>query len=588
MTDPLAPRMRWWGWGVDGHDAPLPTAAVRLLRDELGVGGARVAPAVALERVVLAEPALPTSTRALLQAVVGADHVRDDRLTRVAHAAGRSYPDLVRLRSGRGLAAPDAVVYPAGHDEVAAVLVLCARERVAVVPFGGGTSVVGGVEPLRGSCRAAISLDLARLNGLHALDAESQLATSGAGTTGPELERLLAGHDLTLGHAPQSFEFSTVGGWAATRSAGQASTGYGRIDELVVALRAATPSGELATRLVPASAAGPSLRELLLGSEGVLGVITEVTLRVRPRPAAQRYDAYALPSFAAGSAALRELEQAGAAPDVARLSDEEETRLSLALASRPAATRVLRAYVKARGQAHGCMTILGFDGDRAQIARRRSRARAILRRHGAIALGPAPGAAWAKGRFHGAYVRDELLSRGVLVDTLETATTWSGLLPASRGRRRAARRARPARHAGGRHVPRLAPLSDRRVAVLHVPRTPAGRRRARAMACREDRRERRDRRCRRDDHPPPRGRHRSRAVPRRRDRRAWNRGTASCQGAGRSHGDHEPGQAAALSPAPRRVNMYPWPQPPPSSARAAPPRSSAASTRASAGAPTSS
>jgi alkyldihydroxyacetonephosphate synthase len=452
MTDPLAPRMRWWGWGVDGHDAPLPAAAAALLRDELGAGGARVTP-VALAHVELAEPALAPTARAQLAAAVGGEqHVRDDRLTRVTHAAGRSYPDLLRLRAGIGLTAPDAVVYPAGHDEVAAVLAVCAQQKIAVVPFGGGTSVVGAIEALRGQCTAAISLDLARLSGLHALDARSQLATFGAGTLGPDLERLLAEHDLTLGHFPQSFEFSTVGGWAATRSAGQASTGYGRIDELVVALRAATPSGELSTLPVPASAAGPELRELLLGSEGVLGVITEVTLRVRPRPRHQRYDAYSLPGFAAGTEALRELEQAGAAPDVARLSDEDETRMSLALASHAAATRLLRAYMNARArrgrQAQdpdhrpaGCLTILGFDGDADQIAARRARARRILRRHGAVALA----AAWVKGRFHGAYVRDELMSRGVLVDTLETATTWTGLTKLHRDIRSAITQALAAR-----------------------------------------------------------------------------------------------------------------------------------------------
>ena len=426
MTDPTAARMRWWGWGVDGHDAPLPKAAAALLRDALGAEGARLAPP-ALERIALLAAALAARARARLVEAVGAEHVRDDRLTRVAHAAGRSYPDLVRLRSGRGLAAPDAVVYPSGHDEVAAVLAVCAQQSIAVIPFGGGTSVVGGVEPLRGSFDAAITLDLARMTGLTALDPRSQLATFAAGTRGPELERLLGARGLTLGHFPQSFEFSTVGGWAATRSAGQASTGYGRIDELVVALRAATPSGELATLAVPASAAGPDLRELLLGCEGVLGVITEVTLRVRPRPLEQRHDAYSLPGFGAGTEALRELAQRGAAPDVARLADEQETRISLALASPPAAARAQHAYMRARGQRDGCLTILGFDGDRAQVARRRARARAILRRHGAIALGPAPGAAWAKGRFHGAYVRDELMSRGVLVDTLETAATWTGL-----------------------------------------------------------------------------------------------------------------------------------------------------------------
>ena len=323
------------------------------------------------------------------------------------------------------------------------------------------------------------------MSGLHALDARSQLATFGAGTLGPEVERLLAEHELTLGHFPQSFEFSTVGGWAATRSAGQASTGYGRIDELVVALRAATPSGELANLPVPASAAGPDLRELLLGSEGVLGVITEVTLRVRPRPAQQRFDAYALPGFTAGTDAFRELEQAGAAPDVARLSDEQETRVSLALASQPAAARLLRAYMNARawhggggrsgrgGRGHSgpnrldrpsaCMAILGFDGDPGEIARRRANARRVLRRHGAATLGPAPAAAWVKGRFHGAYVRDELMGRGVLVDTLETATTWIGLTDLHGDvRDRPAQRARQARHPGHRHVPRLAPVSDRR------------------------------------------------------------------------------------------------------------------------------
>ena len=339
MTDPLAPRMRWWGWGADGHDRPLPRAAIALLRDELGVDGTRTPP-VALAGVELADPQLGAELRARLAAAVGgARHVRDDRLTRVTHAAGRSYPDLVRLRSGHGLVAPDAVVYPAGPR----------RDRRCAQRLRGGEDRGRPVRRRhergrrrRGPARALPRRDQPRprpRRGLHELDARSQLATFGAGTTGPELERRLDEHGLTLGHFPQSFEFSTVGGWAATRSAGQASTGYGRIDELVVALRAATPSGELRTLPVPASAAGPDLRELLLGSEGVLGVITEVTLRVRPRAAQQRFDAFALPGFAAATDALRALEQAGAAPDVARLSDEEETRISLALSGSPAAAR---------------------------------------------------------------------------------------------------------------------------------------------------------------------------------------------------------------------------------------------------------
>jgi alkyldihydroxyacetonephosphate synthase len=424
-----APRMRWWGWGEDGHDAPLSGAAQALLAAEIGALPPRREP-VALDEVRLPEPALPTAARERLAAIVGAEHVHDDRLTRVAHAAGRGYPDLVRLRAGELAAAPDAVVYPGRAEEVAALLEACAEAGVAVVPFGGGTSVVGGVEPCRGRFPAVVALDLARLGRLVAVDPVSLTATVQPGMTGPALEQALAEHGLTLGHFPQSFEFATVGGWVATRSAGQASTGYGRIDALVLGLRVATPSGEIATRAVPASAAGPSLRELLVGSEGTLGVITEVTLRVRPRPTARRYEAFSLPRFEAGLDAFRALAQAGAAPDVARLSDPAETRVSLAMSGGEGlATRALRGYLRARGHAGGCLVIAGWAGtDEAALRRRRSSAARVLRTHGGVALGTPVGDAWEHGRFHAPYLRDELLAHGVLVETLETATTWRGLV----------------------------------------------------------------------------------------------------------------------------------------------------------------
>ena len=430
MTAP-APRMRWWGWGEDGHDAPLSATARELLAGELGLArdGARRDP-VALEDVRLPEPALAPAARERLVEVVGAEHVREDRLARVTHAAGRGYHDLVRLRAGDAGDAPDAVVYPAGADEVAAVLRACAQQQVAVVPFGGGTSVVGGVAPLRGRCVAVVALDLARLDRLLAVDPVSLTATVQAGMTGPALEAALAERSLTLGHFPQSFEFSTVGGWVATRSAGQASTGYGRIDALVLALRVVTPSGELVTRAVPASAAGPSLRELLVGSEGTLGVIVEVTLRVRAAPAARRYEAFSLPRFAAGADAFRALVQGGAAPDVARLSDPVETRVSLALSGGDGlATRALAGYLRARGHGDGCLVVAGWeDASEAAVRRRRAATARVLRAHGAIALGTPVGSAWEHGRFHAPYLRDELLAHGVMVETLETATTWERLL----------------------------------------------------------------------------------------------------------------------------------------------------------------
>ncbi len=421
--------MRWWGWGQDGHQISLPEPAAALLRDELGADLSVRHEHVALEEVRLPEPRLPSGARARLEAAVGAEHVLDDRAARVEHAAGRSYPDLVRLRSGDASRAPDAVAAPATADEIRAVLEACSEARVAVVPFGGGTSVVGGVEPFSDGFDGAVALDLRRLDRVVDVDRASLTATLEAGLLGPEAERRLGEQGLTLGHFPQSFEYSTVGGWVATRSAGQASSGYGRIDELVEGLRLVAPAGEVRRRAVPASAAGPDLGELVVGSEGVLGVICEATLRVRPAPQVRRYEGWSFRSFAEGREAFRVMEQADAAPDVARLSDEEETRLAIALATSAggAVEKARRAYMRIRGHEGGCLAITGFEGEEEDVERRRLRAGALLRAGGGIRLGRRPGEAWLRGRYAGPYLRDELLDRGLLVETLETAASWSGL-----------------------------------------------------------------------------------------------------------------------------------------------------------------
>jgi alkyldihydroxyacetonephosphate synthase len=421
--------MRWWGWGEDGHPVSLPEPAAAMLRDELGADMSVRHEHVALEEVRLPDPRLPGGVRARLEAAVGAEHVLDDRAARVEHAAGRSYPDLVRLRSGDASRAPDAVVGPGTADEVRAVLEACSDAHVAVVPFGGGTSVVGGVEPFSDGFDGAVALDLRRLDRVLDVDRASLTATLEAGLLGPEAERRLGEQGVTLGHFPQSFEYSTVGGWVATRSAGQASSGYGRIDELVEGLRLVAPAGEVRRRAVPASAAGPDLGELVLGSEGVLGVICEATLRVRPVPEVRRYEGWSFRSFAEGREAFRVMEQADAAPDVARLSDEEETRLALALATRAggAAEKARRAYMRMRGHEGGCLAITGFEGEEEDVERRRLRAAALLRAGGGVRLGRRPGEAWLRGRYAGPYLRDELLDRGLLIDTLETAASWSGL-----------------------------------------------------------------------------------------------------------------------------------------------------------------
>ncbi|HEX2017198.1 MAG TPA: FAD-binding oxidoreductase [Solirubrobacteraceae bacterium] len=427
MSEPSAPEMRWWGWGSDDRASALPEHAEALLRAELQTDGRRRAP-VALEQLTLAPSRLKGAGRDVLARALGSDGVREDRLARVIHAAGKSYPDLVRVRSGQMTGAPDGVLYPSTPEQVQAVLTACAEARIAVVPFGGGTSVVGGVDPAAGEHSAVVALDLRGLAVLVSVDVDSLTAVVQAGMRGPALERELARWGLTLGHFPQSFEYVSVGGCVATRSAGQASTGYGRIDELVLGLRCCCPSGEIALPARPASAAGPDLRQLVVGSEGVLGVITEVSLRLHRRPETRRYEGLFFRSFTEGAQAFRHAVQEDLAPDIARLSDESETRLSLALAGREGLkARLGETYLGARGYAGGCLAIVGWEGTEADVDRRRAGALALLTRHGALRLGASPGHSWAESRFAGPYLRDELLDRRIMADTLETAAQWSDI-----------------------------------------------------------------------------------------------------------------------------------------------------------------
>lgn len=426
MADPT-PTMRWWGWGDPQHPQALPPHALEFLRETVGIAE-RPRPAVALGQVELDPSALSEQAASALRGIVGAEGVRDDHGERVVHAAGKGYPDLVRLRAGRPEGAPDAVVRPADRGQLHGVLEQCARSSVAVVPWGGGTSVVGGVAPLRGEHAAVVALDMGRMGDVLALDRESRMVTVQAGIRAVALERALADSGLTLGHFPQSYEYVSLGGCAATRSAGQASSGYGRIEQMVLGLRFTSPAGELDLAPVPASAAGPELRRLLVGSEGTLGVIDELTLRVRPAPRERVYEGVFFTDFAAGVQALRELAQQRASPDVARLSDEAETRMSLALAGVGGVKgRLGRAYLGARGYREGCLAIFGFEGEQDEVAARRKRTLELARHGGGLAVGRSPGEAWRKARFSAPYLRDELLTHGVMVETLETATRWSNV-----------------------------------------------------------------------------------------------------------------------------------------------------------------
>lgn len=404
--------MMWSGWGDPAKAKALPEPIVKLLHDLLGVR-APEAVVPALEEVRLAPVALPPPAADALAAIVGGGHVLTDHEARVRHTRGKSTPDLLRMRAGDGADAPDAVVLPGSHAEVVEVLRACAERRIAVVPFGGGTSVVGGLVASRAGFDGVIALDLARMDRLVRVDTESMIAEFEPGIRAPEAERLLAGHGLTLGHFPQSFEYATLGGFAAARSSGQASAGYGRFDDMVVGLTLATPIGTLEAGRAPKSAAGPDLRQLVLGSEGAFGVITSLRLRVRRAPAEKVYEGWRFASFAEGSAALRALAQEGPLPTVLRLSDETETMIGLA---KPDAIG---------GGDSGCLVIAGYEGE--AVGERRRAAGAVLARMGGEPLGPEPGQAWEHGRFSAPYLRDSLLGAGATVETLETAAFWAGL-----------------------------------------------------------------------------------------------------------------------------------------------------------------
>ncbi|MFZ2177665.1 MAG: FAD-binding oxidoreductase [Rhodococcus sp. (in: high G+C Gram-positive bacteria)] len=408
--------MQWDRWGAPEKRKVLSDGIRALLQQALGVT-IREPSGRTMEEVPLVPSALSDSHRTELAGIVGEQYCSTEHADRLLRAGGKSTLDLLRRRSTEAQDAPDAVVTPGTDDEVYAVLRYCADNAIAVVPFGGGTSVVGGLDPVRERFDTVVSLDLRRFDDLIELDSESGIATLGAGVTGPRAEELLGAHGFSLGHFPQSFMFATVGGFAATRSSGQASAGYGRFEDMVQGLRVVTPRGVLDTGRAPASAAGPDLGELFVGSEGTLGVITRARVRVHAVPETTVREGWNFPDFGTGAAALRALVQEGAVPTVLRLSDEAETGVNLATTDR----------IGEQSVAGGCLAVTTFEGSTEHTAERLAEARAVLKAHGGTSLGEEPGNGWEHGRFDAPYLRDSLLDAGALCETLETATNWGNL-----------------------------------------------------------------------------------------------------------------------------------------------------------------
>jgi alkyldihydroxyacetonephosphate synthase len=407
---------RWNGWGDTAHDHHLPTGADDFLNERIG---AATRPQDAqLEDAVAAVPPSRLPEHPL---------VRVDAEDRLRHARGQSFPDWVALRSRQIDAYPDGVAYPTEAAHVRDLLDYARNAGVKVIPYGGGTSVAGHINPQKSDV-PVLTIDMGRMNRMTRIDPKTRLATFGAGITGPDLEAALRAHGFTLGHYPQSFEHSTLGGWIAARSSGQQSLHYGRIEGLFAGGDVITPHDHLHMPPFPASAAGPDLRQMILGSEGRMGIVTEATVKISPQPERETFRGLFFPTFDQGASAVRAMVQAGLPLAMLRLSTAVETKTNLALAGKPGLINIVETLLATRGIKDGkAMLLFGYTGTAAMMKATLNAVYDIAKQYGGVGMGIGKpfGATWAKGRFRTPYLRNTLWDHGYGVDTVETATDWN-------------------------------------------------------------------------------------------------------------------------------------------------------------------
>jgi alkyldihydroxyacetonephosphate synthase len=427
--------MKWWGWGVEGvaftydnkpNFAPFVKKAVGLELD----GSA--SSSVAFSDLTLPSSTIDAALLAELGAIVGADNAITDDELRLVHTYGKSIRDLLRIRASDLPRMPDVVVYPADEAEVAAVVAAAVAANAVIIPFGGGSNISGSLEPHPGEARVVISLDLGRLNKVVSIDEGSGIARIQAGAQGPFIEEQLNARGWTMGHFPDSFTHSTLGGWVATRSSGMQSDKYGDIADIARGLRMVRPAGIVDIRPVPSASTGPSVREMILGSEGRLGVITEVTVQVHRTPEVREINGYLFPNWEAGIAAMHEISQSDARPTVTRVSDARESGFSFATGKAKTGfdpQKLLMAYLKRRGwDLEGInLSFIGFEGSKSHVAYEKKIVARIVKKHGGLGVGKGPGVLYDQKKFDTPYLRDFLLDRGAAADVSETAAPWSRL-----------------------------------------------------------------------------------------------------------------------------------------------------------------
>jgi alkyldihydroxyacetonephosphate synthase len=421
---------RWNGWGDETIDFPLREEALAFLAQRIGKGSAVrdasfEAACASLPPSRLPQPTAPTDSGTVQVVAPGVARLIDTTpATRLRNALGQSLPDWLRLRFGRIDVAPDGVAYPESADDVRQLLDYAHEHNISLIPQGGGTSVAGHLTAPSGP-RPVLAVNMTHMNRLHYLDKEAQLATFGAGVFGPDLEAQLRAHGYMLGHFPQSFEYSTLGGWVVTRSSGQQSLRYGRIEQMFAGGVVETPQGRLEIPTFPASAAGTDLREIVLGSEGRVGILTEATVRVTPVPEHEAFHAVFFPDWAHAEAAVRSLVQARLGLSMLRLSNPLETVTMLALAGHQRLIGLLEGWLRFRGCGEGkCMLMIGVSGERKTARVALATAMAMCRRQGGVNVGRTMGEKWKQGRFRSVYLRNAAWQHGYVIDTVETAVDW--------------------------------------------------------------------------------------------------------------------------------------------------------------------
>ncbi|MFY9979015.1 MAG: FAD-binding oxidoreductase [Candidatus Sulfotelmatobacter sp.] len=430
--------MKWWGWG--NEDAEFSAAAhpgfwpyaKTVLEIEKDTFEKR---AWKLESIELPDPFIDERFLSQLRAFLNPTQISDGTKDRVVHAYGKGFRDLFRLRHGLAAGAPDLIIYPENEREICLTLRAAAERGVSVIPFGGGSNISGCLERMdRG--RMAVSLDMRRMRRILEVDTRSFTARIEAGVFGPDLEAQLGAYGMTLGHFPDSFLHSTLGGWIATRSAGMQSDKYGKIEDMVIALRMVTPEGALATRAVPKSSNGIDVNHLCIGSEGTFGVITEATMRLHPRPQRRQVPGYLFPEFEGGIEAMRECVRQECMPAMVRLNDPDKTALSMAF--RPpassfskATSSLFKSYLRLKrfSLATACLMLTAFEGSETAVDREMRQVQGIYRKCGAVSLGASAGRSFESTKYDFPHIRDFLLDRDVTSDVSETSTVWSNILP---------------------------------------------------------------------------------------------------------------------------------------------------------------